>query len=206
MTNELFSKYQAFFGRPADFILESRAGAVPAISVGRFPAVSAGFLRRLVTPVHDRFVYITYGMSSAPMRVPPDQTHIYPSRIELIAYCARPYVGANDGTDMVALHLQALATMPFQTDMFFGPMHTAAIEEPMCPNSIMSAFFFALPDGVRMSRLCSCTPAAQLVVSVMPITSSERAYAVGNGSDRLVDLLDGAGVPNFFDPFRQAVA
>jgi Suppressor of fused protein (SUFU) len=206
MSDELFLKYQAFFGRPADLVLKSRADAVPAISVGRFPAVSAGFLRRFVTPVHDRFVYITHGMSLTPMRVPPDQTRIYPSRIELIAYCAQPYVGADDGTDMVALHLQALATMPFQTDMFFGPMHTAALEEPICPNSTMSAFFFALPDGVKMSRLCSCTPAAQLVVSVMPITSSERAYAVGNGADRLVDLLDSGGVPNFFDPFRQPVA
>lgn len=69
----------------------------------------------------------------------------------------------------------------------------------------MSAFFFAVPDGVEMSRLCSCTLAAQLVVSVMPITSSERAYAVASGLEQFIELLEQRRVPNLFDPFRQAV-
>ncbi len=106
---------------------------------------------------------------------------------------------------MVSLFLQALATMPFQTDMFLGPMHTAALEDPICPNSEMSAFFFAVPDGVEMSRLCSCTPAAQLVVSVMPITASERAYVVSNGPESFIGLLDQHCVPDLFDPFQRAV-
>jgi Suppressor of fused protein (SUFU) len=205
MTGTRLSKYEAFFGRPADFVLEARPDAAPVITVGRFPAVSAGFLRRFVTPVHDRFIYVTYGMSSKHMEVPPDQARIYPSSIELIAYCKEVYVGALDGTDMVSLHLQALATMPFQTHMFLGPMHTAALEEPICPNSEMSAFFFAVPDGVEMSRLCSCTPAAQLVVSVMPITAPEHAYIVTNGPESFIRLLEQHSVPNLFDPFRRAV-
>jgi hypothetical protein len=44
--NAPFSKYEAYFGRGADFVLEARAGTTPAVSVGRFPAVSTGFLRR----------------------------------------------------------------------------------------------------------------------------------------------------------------
>src|SRR5215467_11420610 len=101
MTNTPLWKYEAFFGRPADFVLPAQPDAIPAILVGRFPAVSAGFFRRLFTPVHDRFVYITYGMSTKRMLVPPDQAHIYPASVELIAYCKEAYVGARDGTDMV---------------------------------------------------------------------------------------------------------
>jgi len=106
---------------------------------------------------------------------------------------------------MVSLCLQALATMPFQAEMFFGPTHTAALEDAICPGSEMSAFFFAIPDGIAMPRLCSCTPAAELVVSVMPIGFSERAYVVANGPERFVELLERHRVPNLFDPFRQPV-
>jgi len=203
--NTQLSKYEAYFGRPADFILEARTGVTPAVSVGRFPSVSAGFFRRFVTPVHDRVIYITYGMSSKPMRVPEDEKDIYPSAIELIACCKGAYVGERDGTDMVAIHLQALAAMTFETDLFFGPLHTAALEGPISPNSEMSAFFFAVPDRIDMPRLCSCTPAAQLVVSVMPITASERNFAVANGPEKLMELFEQHNVPNLFDPFRRSV-
>jgi hypothetical protein len=205
MTTTSLDKYEAFFGRPADFVLEARSEDTPAISVARFPLVHAGFFRRFRTPVHDRFVYITHGMSSQPMKVPPDQAKIYPAFIELIAYSEGVYAGAHDGTDLVTLCLQALATMPFHNDMFLGPMHTAALEEPIAQGSEMSAFFFAVPEGVEMSRLCSCTPAAQLVVSVIPITTSERAYAVANGPERFLGLLGEHRVPNLFNPFRHSI-
>ncbi len=200
-----FSKYAAYFGRDADFTLEARADATPAISVGRFPAISPGFLRRFVTPVHDLVVYVTHGMSCKRMRVPEAEKHIYPSAIELIASCKCSYTGERDGSDMVAIILQALATLPFEMDVFLGPMHTAALEERLCPNSEMSAFFFAVPNGMNMSRLCSCTPAAQLVVSVMPITNAERDFAVANGAENLLQLFEQNTVPNLFDPFRRSV-
>jgi len=203
--NSQFSKYAAYFGRDADFTLEARADATPAISVGRFPAVSKGLLCRFLTPVPDRAVYATYGMSSKPMPVPASEKHIYPSAIELIASCKDRYVGERDGTDMVATHLQALAALPFEMDIFFGPMHTAALEERLSRNSEMSAFFFALPDGMKMSRLCSCTPAAQLVLSVMPITTAERSFAVANGAEKLLELFEQNRVPNLLDPFRPSV-
>lgn len=200
------SKYAAFFGRAPDFIREPQAGASPSVSVARFPPAAVGFLRRFVTPVHDRCVYITHGMSEAQMRVPAEQASVYPSRIELVAYCTGAYVGAHDGQDTVTALLQGLAAMPFQMGSFFGPMQTAALEQPICPGTEMSAFFFAVPDGVEMSRLCSCTPQAELMVSVMPITASERAFAVQHGSERLVELFQKHDVPNLFDMSRKAVA
>lgn len=200
-----FAKYAAYFRRDPDFILEARVDAAPAVAVGRFPALSKGFLRRFATPAHDRVIYVTHGMSSQPMRVPEAEKHIYPSAIELTASCKGAYVGERDGTDMIAIHIQALAALPFESDIFFGPMHTAALEERLSPNSEMSAFFFAVPDGMNMPQLCSCTPAAQLVVSVMPITAAERSFAVAYGAEKLLGLFEQNRVPNLFDPFRRSV-
>src|SRR5260370_128903 len=73
-----------------DFVREPPAGMWPAVSVCRIPPKSGSFFRRFTTPVHDRVVYITYGMSSSPMQVPSEQAQIYPARIELIAYCGEP--------------------------------------------------------------------------------------------------------------------
>lgn len=67
----------------------------------------------------------------------------------------------------------------------------------------LSAFSSEVPDGVEMFRLCSCS--RPVVVSVMPITSSERAYAVASGPKQFIELLEQRRVPNLFDPFRQAV-
>jgi hypothetical protein len=200
------SKYAAFFGRSPDFVREPQAGDTPAVSVARFPPRAAGFFRRLFTPVHDRWVYITHGMSETPMPVPADEASVYPSRIELIAYCRVAYVGTDDGQDMITGLLQWLAAMPFETGSFFGPMQTASLEEPICPGTAMSALFFAVPDGVDMPRLCSCTPRAKLVVSVMPITTSERAFAVQHGSKRLIKLFEKNHVLNLFDMSRNPVA
>jgi hypothetical protein len=138
------------------------------------------------------------------MQIPANEASIYPARVELIAYCSGAYVGAHDGQDMVSGYLQVLAQMPFDAEIFFGPMQTAALEERICPDSEMRAFFFALPDGVRMAPLCACTPAAQLVLSVMPITPSELDFAVNRGPDQLVELFSQKNVPNFFDPFRKS--
>jgi hypothetical protein len=200
-----FSKYAAYFGRAADFTLEARAGTTPAVSVGRFPPASTGLFRRFTTPIHDRFVYVTYGMSCKPMQIPENEKAIFPSTIELIAYTRNVYVDEHDSVDMVSIYLQALAALPFEMDIFFGPAQTAALEEPLSPNSQMSSFFFALPDGINMPRLCSCTPGAQLVLSVMPISGSERKFAVTNGPRQLIDLFERHRVPNLFDPFRRSV-
>ena len=140
------------------------------------------------------------------MRVPAEAASLYPSRIELIAYCPGAYAGAYDGEDMVSACLQILAAIPFRTESFIGPLHTASLEKPLFPGCAMTAFFFAVPDGVEMSRLCRCTPGAQLVVSVIPISASERACAVEHGSERLIELFDKHKVPNLFDPFRKPVA
>jgi hypothetical protein len=203
--NGNYRKYAAFFGREPDFVREPADGSPRPISVLRFPPKPVGLFRRLFTPAHDRCVYITCGMSNFPMNVDPEAAEVYPSRIELIAYCRGAYVGALDDQDMVSGCLQFLANIPFETSVFFGPLQTASLGEPLCKDSEMSAFLFALPDGVDMRRLCSCTPQAELVVSVMPISTSERDYAASEGTEKLIELFEKKDVPNLFDPYRRPV-
>ena len=201
-----FSQYESLFGRNIDYVREPQPEVLPAIRVLRIPAVKVSWLRRFSTPVHDRTVYVTQGMSQRSMNIPAEDAQRYPARIELITYSLGVYVGAQDGQDLVSAHLQALAAMPFQNDMFFGPLQTASVQEPICPGTDMNAFFFAVPDGIDMGKLCSCTAAAELVVSVMPITSAEHSFAVKNGSLALLELFEKKKVPNLFDVKRASAA
>ena len=201
-----FAKHESLFGRKIDYIRAPLPGVLPAISVLRLPAVEVSWVRRFSTPVHDRTVYITNGMSTMGMKVPAEEAQRYPQRIELIAYSPDVYIGAENGQDLVSVHLQALAVMPFQNGLFFGPLQTASVEEPICPGTDMIAFFFAVPDRIDMVKLCACTPAAQLIVSVMPITSAEHDYAVTNGASALLELFQKKNIPNMFDVRRTSAA
>jgi hypothetical protein len=139
------------------------------------------------------------------MRVSSERGDRHAERIELLTYSKNPLVGAQDGQDMISAVLQVLATIPFAADIFFAPGFTAQFDEPFCSNSEMRAFLFTEPAGVEMSRLCSCTPGAQLVLSATPITVSEREYAVKYGPRGLIESFQKHGVPNLFDPFRKSV-
>jgi hypothetical protein len=75
------------------------------------------------------------------------------SRIELFA-CAEgaPVVGPED-RDVVTAILQGLAVVPFTQRIFFGPLHTCDLGEPISSNSEMTGFLFAVPEGVDIARL-----------------------------------------------------
>ena len=199
-------KYAAFFGRPPDLIIDPGPSDPQSPSVCRFPPTKVGFLKRIFTQLPANCVYITDGMSRQEMAVPEQERRTYPTRIELIALSTAAIVGGNDGCDVGTAILQALAVIPFKQNIFFGPLQTCDFGDRICTNSEMTGFFFAVPDGVDMGRLCRCTPAAQLVVSVIPITPKEIVYAKEKGSDQLIALFEKAGVPSVFDPFRKGVA
>jgi len=174
--------------------------------VYRFPPTKAGFFKRIFTPLASDCVFITEGMSSYDMPVPRAERRVYPSRIELFA-CTTGAIGASsDGRDVVTAILQALAVVPFQQGIFFGPLQTCDLGERICTNSEMTGFLFAVPGGIEMGRLCSCTPSAELVVSVIPITASEIRYAKEKGSEQLIAQFEKAGVPPIFDPFRKGLS
>ena len=200
-----FSRYAAFFGRAPDFVRTPAPDASPQVSVGRFPPKPVGFFRRLFTPVSDRWVYLTWGMSAKPMHVSGEEANTHAERIELLAYSKNPFVGTHDDQDMISAVLQVLAAIPFAAGIFFAPGFTAQFDEPFCPNSEMRAFLFTEPAGVEIARLCRCTPGAQLMLSVTPITVSERDHAAKHGPRSLIELFIKQGVNNFFDPFRKTV-
>ncbi len=199
-------KYSAFFGRQPDIVLDPIPDDPQSPSVCRFPPTKVGFLKRIFTQLPSDCVYITDGMSRQEMPVPEIERRTYPTRIELIALSTAAIVGGNDGRDVCAAILQSLAVIPFRQSIFFGPLQTCDFGERICTNSEMTGFFFAVPDGVDMDRLCRCTPAAQLVVSVIPITPKEIQYAKEKGSEQLISLFEKAAVPNVFDPYRKGVA
>jgi hypothetical protein len=198
-------KYAAFFGRAADVVLDANPDDPQSPSVYRFPPTRAGFLKRIFTPLASDFVFMTDGMSRHAMSVPPEEQRVYPSRIELFA-CTKgaPVVGP-ESRDVITAILQGLAVAPFTQGVFFGPLHTFDLGEPISSNSEMTGFLFAVPEGVDIARLCSCTPAAELVVSVIPVTASEIRYGKAKGPDQLIAQFEKAGVKPIFDPFRKGV-
>jgi len=172
--NSEFLRYAAFFGRPPDFIRLALAGKAPKVCVGRFPPRPVGLLKRVFTPLHDHWIHITWGMSTQALAVPDAELKRCPKFVELIAVSKEVFVGGQNGEDLVSAVLQALASISFENGYFYAPGHTLELPERLCVNSELRAFFFALPDGVEMSRLCSCTPGAQLLVSVMPFPFQKR--------------------------------
>jgi hypothetical protein len=193
----------AFFGRPADYVLKPPENSPDAPFVYRFPPLAGGFFKRLFSQANNVGVYITDGMARRPMNVPQAERPVFPERIELIAYAKEALVA--DNADAVAPVLQDLAMLPWLENVFFGPMHTCEWQGGLWPASSMAGFFFAVPDGIDMRRLCSCTEGAQLVVSVMPITLNEIAVAKNSGPLKLLEQFESQAVENHFDPFRNSV-
>ena len=200
-----FSKYAELFGHAPDFVRAPVTGADPQVSVGRFPPKPTSFLRRFLGQGAGRWTHVTWGMSAKPMRVSSQDGEKHAERIELLARSQNPIVGTRNGEDLISAVLQVLAAVPFAAGIFFAPGFTAQFDEPFCSNSEMRAFLFTEPAGYEMSRLCSCTPGAQLVLSATPITVSERNYLAKHGPRSLIELFQKHGVPNLFDPFRKSV-
>lgn len=198
-------KYAAYFGRAPDVVLDPNSEETLSPSVYRFPPTRVGLFGRFFTPLASDFVFVTDGMSRHTMSVPPDEKDVYPSRVELLA-CAKRALGVGpDGRDVVTTILQRLAVLPLRDGIFFGPLQTFDLGERMNTATEMTGFLFGVPDGVDMKRLCSCTPGAKLVISVVPVTANEIRYARDLGSDRLIARFEEAGVEAIFDPFRKGV-
>src|SRR5262249_5168901 len=70
------------------------------------------------------------------------QNAAYFGRVSDFTLAARAH--ATPAISVGRFQLQPLAALPFEMDIFFGPMHTATLEERLSRNSEMSAFFFAL--------------------------------------------------------------
>lgn len=199
------SKYAAFFGREAEEILQPDETVPDSCFVYRFPPKKVGFFKRIFTPLHDSNVYMTDGMSNFDMTIPSELQSTYPKRVELLACTKDLIVGDVDKQDIVTRLLQLLASSVFQRQTFVGPVQAIDLGRKMCPNSEMTGFFFGVPT-IEMPRLCRCTSAAELVVSVSPITAGELRLIKEKGPEALISAFEREGIPNLFDPFRKGVS
>jgi len=66
----------------------------------------------------------------------------------------------------------------------------------------MSAFLFAVPEGMNEKRICKGTPAAKAILSLIPISANELKLCREEGIDRLIDVFEEKDVMPIFDPFR----
>lgn len=147
---------------------------------------------------------MTCGMSTLQMNVPEGEGQP-PVTMEIMAVSNGSYLGAKDGEDMIARTLQLMAAFPFTNGTFLAPYQTIKLWDEFGGDSPMNSFILAFPLQVDVPRLCSCTPGAQIVTTIMPISKEERELAVSKGSEALFDLFDEHKVSDLFDLDRKPV-
>ncbi len=173
-------RYGAFWGREPNPVFHPTDEFEPHIDLFRFPPLGpCWFLKRWMTPAYCQYVYMTGGMSDAAMpgAVSPKEPVL---RAELTAYSNKIYLNGEGDADMIAWWLYFLASAPFRfpdQGFFFGVGHTFSPGKPLMPGSEMTGFLFSVPPCGQMRRLCSCTPHAQVVLHVVPISEGERQLA-----------------------------
>jgi len=199
-----YARYTAFWGREADTVFHPTDCFDPHIDVFRFPPVEARwFLKRWITPAYRQYVYITGGMSDAPILGAASEAPRL--RTELTAYADRIYKNRAADADMIAWWLHFLASAPFRSPeegIFFNVGHTFSTGEPLMPDSHMTGFLFSVTPSVEMRRLCSCTVHAQVVLHVVPISDGERQLAKED-PQRLIDYFEEHGIEPVFDLDRK---
>ena len=203
MTASAADRYAAVLGRPP-FISRQSSGGRHIEALG-FPPMKRSFWRSLLAEAHDTTIYVTAGMSDHPMAVPDSERHIYVPRVELMAVCDGQVVGGPTASDDVVTALLLLvADYVLDQGIFIGVGHTLDFQEPLSPNTQMSAFLFTPPEGIDEKRLRKCTQ-AQALLNVVPISAAELGLARSEGVAALVDRFAASGVAPVFDYLRPSV-
>lgn len=205
LTTRGAARYEDFFGRAPDVVLDPIPEAEPPVAVYRFPPVSGGWWRRWRRPASDQFVSITFGMATREMAVPLAERDVTPSRIELLAHAGHAYTVAGSREDPVSRILRGLAVLPFTEGLHLGPGDTLDMGEPLATNATTSGYFFAVPDYPGIDRLTALTPGATMILTVVPLSAAELDLARDRGSDVLVARLEAAGIPPHFDLYRPSL-
>ncbi len=197
-------RYAAVLGRNP--FIEVQSANLANVHAYGFPALKRSFWRNLMSEFHDKFVYVTAGMSEHSMHIPPDQQKIFPSRIELMAVPDGQITGGENGKeDIVAAWLLAISEYVINSNIFIGAGHTLDFQQPLSANTEMSAFLFTPLAGGDEKRLCKCTK-AQDILNVVPVTAAELALIRKDGIGAIINLFEANGVRPVFDYLRQGVA
>ena len=191
----LVLKVQTVWGRTVDVAYAQSNDEEPSVHVLRFAPTWKPW-----ASARSHFVYVTTGMSESDMPGPSDSDR--PRRVELCAYADREQ--SDDGRDLVVWALHSIAHSPWRNNLSLAPLDTFSWGGPLIHGSDMAAFFFAVPDGVDVGRLCLALRSPDLVLQVVPISEPERQLALRDGSEALLDRLEKSGVPPHFDLQRQS--
>ncbi|WP_395735340.1 suppressor of fused domain protein [Prosthecobacter sp.] len=200
---QVVQRYAAVFWRAPAVVRESDSG-LPVLACW-FPALKKSFWKGLFAEAHDMHVWITAGLSSYQMAVPPDLQSGCQRRIELMALAENAIAGGESGDlDICTFILQLIACHVIEQKIFVDVGHTLNFGEPMSSNSEMTGVLFALPFDIDLKRVSRCSQ-AKVILSVMPLTAAELAYARKEGTEALIDRFEDAGVAAMFDVFRPSV-
>jgi hypothetical protein len=181
--------YERLFG-PIDKVFHSTDVRSIHIDIYRFAP----------TPARPFWTLVSGGMSDLrqpALEQPPDGVA---PRAELIMYVRQP-------EDWMFAVLKGLAEMPFEHTTCLHWGHTVPNGVAMTPEpSELTSFFFVPPKG-ESSELAKFSIGGDRVdfLILVPITESERAYAVEHGSAALVRLMDDSGFQLVVDKGRKSL-
>jgi|SRR5687767_5608291 hypothetical protein len=184
--------YQRFFGRLDQPVIHSLDVKSVHVDIYQF-APDAG---------RPFWTLITGGMSDRRQPLPADPpAHIAP-RAEILMYAQQPQ-------DWMFSVLKGLAEMPFVDDTYLHWHHTVPNGQPMTAKpSVLTAFFF-LPPYFEDEVFDTLEVGGDKVdfLMLLPITESERQYAIEHGSQALeaVFMAD-AEFDGVVDEARQPLA
>lgn len=195
----------AFFHRAPDGSWSMKRDDGSEIVVLRFPPRPGGWFKSLFVALPNDWVFITLGMSTRPMQVPPELVKQMPARVELCANVPVDVAAAANWLEEVPKFLLELAIYPEVSGTHFAPLHTVGHRNPSDTQATLPAAMFSVPDGLEMPRLCGCLPGAQLVLGVVPIHQSELQFSLSEGPEALLSKFESGGVANSFNPSRAAV-
>jgi len=196
--------YAAIFGREPYFLLEPQSKN--RVSVAFFPAINAGFFKRLMAEGCEQNIYISSGFSNYTMQSPANLPYLPELHVELVAQTEGQITGGASGKeDVVSLILQMVADYIIENSVFIEPGHTLDIEENLTINSEMSGFLFSVPEDLDIKRICKANKKCENLISLIPLSSKELGFARNCGVEELINKFEAAGVLPIFDPFRKCI-
>jgi hypothetical protein len=189
--------YARFWRRRIAGIYHSSGSETPHVDVYAFRPAWKPW-----APANRFYVYMTGGMSDAPM--PGAESNYAFSRVELSCYALTAPGFGDPQTDEIAKWLHTFARLVFSKGRPINPGDTFDVGDPLAPESEMSAFYFGFTPFVNKESLLRATLSAEAVAHLIPISEAERALAEREGSIALVEAFGRAAVMPMFDLTRRS--
>lgn len=182
--------YERFFGPITQPIMHSTDVKPVHIDIYQFE------------PTEDRnyWTLITSGMSNEQQIEPEDCQDYMSPRAEILMYVPRPQ-------NWMFSVLKGLAEMPFDDNTFLHWWHTVPNGMPMTATPSLLTSYLFLPPYFESKEFSNFELAGGRVdfLWMIPITETERAFAVQYGSRKLKEKFEEFNLSHILDESRQSV-